>query len=142
MADAGLRGERREHLHPSPGTSGGEPRRRAAVSTPRTSPGPADGDQHRRDEVQAAAHHGRGPAHRCVHPRQSDQRRILRRLFHKNIQRRSRQPSTLQRFRQCRLIDQFTARRVHDARRLLHFLNGLGIDHFFASRDLTRCAWK
>ncbi len=33
-------------------------------------------------------------------------------------------------FGQRRFIDQFAARGVHDARRLLHFLNGLGIDHF------------
>src|SRR5882724_13648697 len=58
------------------------------------------------------------------------QRRILWRLFHKNVECRSGETPALQRIGKRSLVNQFATSRVHDARGLLHFLNRFGVDHF------------
>ena len=66
---------------------------------------------------------------------QRQQRRVLRRLFRKNIERRRRHLLLLERLRQIRLIHQFAASAIHQPHALLHLRDGCLIDH---ARSLRR----
>ena len=61
--------------------------------------------------------------------RKPDQRAILRRLFCKDVQRRSRDVSAIDRRRQVGFVDQLSARSVDDAHALLHLRDRRRVDH-------------
>ena len=59
----------------------------------------------------------------------ANERRILRRLFDKDVMRSATEAAAFQCSSQVGFVNEFAAGRIHDARALLHLLNRNRVDH-------------